>query len=500
MKTKYSLTYLLIILIAASLSLQAQERQARPDKHPFQSTLTLGVEGGATWAVTDYDRIKPNFGGRVYLDYYFPSSSISVFGLRGFVSGGWAGGRYPEEPQAETFKTSIKSFGGGVVYSVAIKDVLFPYVFAGASYTTFDPTDTDENELPGNAAGAYDTEEINYHADAGLRFALGDAVAMNINLGAQFSPDDNWDDINNGSTNDMMFTSSLGFSYSFFSEKDTDGDGVMDDNDQCPDTPYGVAVDNFGCPKDSDNDGVPNYKDNCPNTPVNVSVDAEGCPLDDDNDGVPNYEDKCPNTQPNMAVNEQGCPDTDNDGVADNLDKCPKTPERAKVDDRGCPVDTDGDGVPDYLDECENTPKGVEVDEKGCDTTPEVVIMEKYKEITLSGDTNFEFNKAKLLPSAYEVLEPVLETMRKHTEARWTVEGHTDAVGNESYNEKLSRERAEAVVGYFTSRGIDRNRFEIKAMGETDPIASNDNPEGRAMNRRVEIKLIESGSVLDSNK
>ena len=192
-----------------------------------------------------------------------------------------------------------------------------------------------------------------------------------------------------------------------------------------------------------------------------------------------------------MTVNEYGCPDTDNDGVADNLDKCPDTPANAPVDANGCPLDSDNDGVPDYMDECENTPKGQEVDEKGCAVEKQVIIKEEIKQFTLSGDTNFEFNKSALLPHAHAALDPVIKTMKEFPESRWRIEGHTDAVGSDSYNMKLSQQRAESVVNYLAGQGIDRARLEIVPMGESSPIATNDTQEGRAMNRRVEIKLIE---------
>jgi len=89
--------------------------------------------------------------------------------------------------------------------------------------------------------------------------------------------------------------------------KDSDGDGVTDDLDQCPDTPKGVKVDAKGCPLDSDGDGVPDYLDQCPDTPKGVKVDAKGCPLDSDGDGVPDYLDKCPGTPKGIIVDEKGC-------------------------------------------------------------------------------------------------------------------------------------------------------------------------------------------------
>ncbi|MCK0715903.1 OmpA family protein [Chromohalobacter sarecensis] len=91
-------------------------------------------------------------------------------------------------------------------------------------------------------------------------------------------------------------------------EVDSDGDGVPDDRDQCPNTPAGVAVDAQGCPLDSDGDGVPDYKDECPGTPAGVDVNAKGCPLDSDDDGVPDYQDQCPDTPAGEEVNALGCP------------------------------------------------------------------------------------------------------------------------------------------------------------------------------------------------
>ena len=94
-------------------------------------------------------------------------------------------------------------------------------------------------------------------------------------------------------------------------------------------------------PRDTDGDGVYDHLDKCPNTPRGTKVDAVGCPVDID-------------------------ADSDGDGVPDSKDKCPGTPRGATVDWKGCPVDSDGDGVPDHKDDCPDTPKGVPVDKFGC--------------------------------------------------------------------------------------------------------------------------------------
>lgn len=148
---------------------------------------------------------------------------------------------------------------------------------------------------------------------------------------------------------------------------DSDGDGVPDYLDQCPNTRRGLRVEGNGCPPDGDKDGVPDELDACSGTPAGVKVNDKGCALDADGDGVADYLDKCPNTPNGVRVDAQGCPtDADGDGVADHLDKCPDTPKGVGVDSQGCALDADGDGVVDSMDKCPNTPKGAPVDKTGC--------------------------------------------------------------------------------------------------------------------------------------
>jgi len=152
---------------------------------------------------------------------------------------------------------------------------------------------------------------------------------------------------------------------------DSDGDKVFDGIDKCPNTPAGATVDATGCPLDSDKDGVPDGIDKCPDTPAGATVDATGCPTDSDKDGVPDGLDKCPNTPAGATVDATGCPsDADKDGVPDGIDQCPATPVGAVVDAKGCPLDTDGDGVPDGIDKCPTTPPGTKVDATGCPLAP----------------------------------------------------------------------------------------------------------------------------------
>ena len=231
---------------------------------------------------------------------------------------------------------------------------------------------------------------------------------------------------------------------------------------------------------DSDGDGVPDSLDKCPNTPMSMTVDANGCPLDSDGDHITDSLDKCPNTPKGVAVDARGCPiDTDGDGVPDSLDKCPNTPKGVTVDKNGCPLDADGDGVPDHRDKCPNTPKGSKVDANGCPPVGEELLI-------ISG-INFAFNSSVLDKDSHVLLERAVENLKRNPQMNVLIEGHTDSVGPEDYNMWLSLQRAKAVEGYIVSRGIAEERMDIKGLGESDPLASNDTPEGRAENRRVEF-------------
>lgn len=135
----------------------------------------------------------------------------------------------------------------------------------------------------------------------------------------------------------------VGYIYRLSKQKDSDGDGIPDALDECPNEP-GPRTTN-GCP-DRDGDGVPDKDDRCPDQPGPAAT--QGCP-DTDGDGFPDHLDECP-TIPGTL---QGCPDSDGDGIPDKDDQCPDEPGPAAT--KGCP-DRDGDGVPDRFDDCPDEP------------------------------------------------------------------------------------------------------------------------------------------------
>jgi len=264
-------------------------------------------------------------------------------------------------------------------------------------------------------------------------------------------------------------------------ELDGDKDGVVDRLDKCPTTPPGRVVNAQGCELDGDRDGVVDALDTCPTTPAGRAVNAQGCELDSDGDGVFDALDKCPTTPPGRVVNAQGCElDSDGDGVVDALDKCPTTPAGRTVDAKGCEMDGDGDGILDNVDQCPTTPAGDRVDSKGC-SLPAV--------FNLIG-VNFDTAKDTLRPEASVILDEAVAILKRYPGLKVEIAGHTDSAGSDDANQKLSQQRATAVMNYFIDKGVEAGRMSAKGYGEVLPIADNAAATGRSKNRRVELRSL----------
>lgn len=260
-----------------------------------------------------------------------------------------------------------------------------------------------------------------------------------------------------------------------FGGTDTDGDGIFDKDDACPDV-AGLKAFN-GCP-DTDGDGIEDSKDACPNEAGLAQFN--GCP-DSDGDGVPDKDDKCPTVPGLKSLN--GCPDADGDGVADADDKCPDVAGPAA--NQGCPwPDRDGDGVLDKDDKCPDV-KGT-VANNGC---PEVS-EEVQKTLNAFAKTIlFDTGKSTIKSQSEKVLGDIIKILNEYPNAKFTVEGHTDSTGSAVLNQNLSDARALSVKDYLVNNGINEFRLSSKGYGKDKPIDTNNTAKGRANNRRVEINL-----------
>lgn len=366
------------------------------------------------------------------------------------------------------------------------------------------------------AGGAYiksnrmadDALAFNFTAGGGLFFRFNDRVGMEVASNINWPQNDSWDGVTGvDKYNDIAVIHSLGLIFNLKKAADTDGDGIPDKRDKCPDTPPGVTVDSKGCPFDTDGDGVPDYLDQCKNEKGTAALNGcpdrdgdgiadkddacpdvpglarfKGCP-DTDGDGIPDAEDRCPNVKGLDIF--QGCPDTDGDGVEDALDKCPDTERGIKVDANGCPADTDGDGVIDSKDKCPTTPG--DPANNGCPVIKEAV---KKRLAFAARSINFETGKATLKTTSYPMLDEIIAILNEYKDYDLRIGGHTDNVGKEESNLLLSQARVDAVKSYLTVKGqIPDSRLEAIGYGQTRPIATNKTAAGKAQNRRVELEL-----------
>ena len=229
---------------------------------------------------------------------------------------------------------------------------------------------------------------------------------------------------------------------------DVDNDGIPDDADQCPDTPGGATVNETGCEGDADGDGVVDRLDGCPDSAAGTSVDEKGC---------------------------AGVADVDNDGIPDALDQCPGTSAGTTVNETGCEPKAEG---------CRAPAPGEPINLEGCATGEAVVLK----------GVNFEVNSSRLTASAKVILNQVADSLAAQPGMKAEIGGHTDAQGSDSFNTKLSDRRAQSVKDYLIARGIDPSRLLSKGYGESQPVDSNETAEGREINRRVEMKVLEGGS------
>ena len=259
---------------------------------------------------------------------------------------------------------------------------------------------------------------------------------------------------------------------------DTDGDKIIDPKDQCP-TIAGELYMN-GCP-DRDHDSITDLEDLCPDN--YGSRVNKGCP-DTDSDGLFDFIDECPLVA--GPIENKGCPwpDSDSDGILDKEDGCPQL--AGPKENGGCPYkDSDNDGLLDKDDDCPNTPGPKS--NKGCP-----VIEKEVIEVLKTAFDNLEFEVAKdiILAGSFNSLDELAGVLMKKPSWKLEITGHTDNAGDDASNLILSKKRAEAVKTYLSSKGIDIGRFVIQYYGETKPIADNSTAEGRAKNRRVEMKVV----------
>jgi OOP family OmpA-OmpF porin len=204
--------------------------------------------------------------------------------------------------------------------------------------------------------------------------------------------------------------------------------------------------------------------------------------MDSDGDGIIDSLDACP--QVAGVVRFKGCPepDRDRDGILDEDDLCPDV--KGIVEYKGCPMpDKDQDGIADDKDKCPHM-AGSAVN-GGC---PEIATLKTWLN-WVAQNIFFETGSARLLPRSFSSLDSLANLLKNYPVLQLAIEGHTDNIGEATYNQTLSEKRAAAVMTYLTGAGITASRFHAIGYGQQQPVADNTTSEGRAKNRRVELKL-----------
>jgi len=457
-----------VTLMFAGLSSQAQD-----SNNPW--AVSFGVNGVDT-KISAVGNDSPKFIQLVNVDKNWNIlPSVSYLNVTKYVGDGFSFGLTGSVNKIDRWVTRVPNTKSTDLVTNP-GDLSYYGIDAVVKYSFMEMLKSKWLEPSAHIGGGYtffgDASAGTVNGGLGLTFWLSD----NIGLQLQSTYKHSFDDTRIANTDvpsHIQHFAGLTFK---FGGKDTDGDGIFDKDDACPEV-KGIAQFK-GCP-DTDGDGIQDSADSCPE--VAGLAEFNGCP-DTDGDGIVDSEDACVDVKGTKIM--KGCPDADGDGVADKDDKCVSV--KGPKENAGCPwPDTDGDGVADKDDKCPKV-KGT-VANNGC---PEVT-EEAMKKLNDYGKTIlFNSGKSSFQQQTFPVLQAMTAILKEYPSAKFSLEGHTDSDGKDDKNQKLSEERAAAVKNYLVENGIESSRLSSKGFGESAPIDSNKTAKGKANNRRVEVKLV----------
>lgn len=449
------------LLVLAILAVGLNNVQAQDGNNPWQ--VGFGVNAidvfptGDEESLTNFGFESGDFGSEYFNanDHWNILPSISYIAVSKYVGDGFSVGargtinKIDKLGDVAADDLSFYGIDGTIKYNILQNRVVDPFIEIGGGYTWLDEI----------GAGTL-------NGGVGVNVWFTDNIGVTLQTQYKHSFEDFLP---------RHFQHLAGIAVRF-GGTDTDGDGIYDKDDACPEV-AGLAAFN-GCP-DTDGDGIEDGKDACPNEAG--SKEMNGCP-DSDGDGIADKDDACPNEAGLAAL--AGCPDADGDGVADKDDACPN--EAGPAANKGCPwPDKDGDGVLDKDDECPEIAGTVA--NKGC---PEVTEEVQKKLNDFAKTILFDTGKSSIKATSTGVMVDIIMILNEYPNAKFTVEGHTDSVGSDKLNQTLSESRALAVKEFLIEKGINAFRLNAVGYGESKPIATNNTASGRTQNRRVEINLV----------
>jgi OmpA-OmpF porin, OOP family len=477
-------------LFTAVMMVMAMSSHAQNDNNPW--ALSFGVNAVDTRASA--------FGGKNWLDYHV-SQPFNV-------SENW------NILPSVSYLSIARSVGGN--FSVGLQGSINKI----DKFVVFDPTATNHNGAGYTVTNPGDL--MYYGIDASVKYSFMSLIkskvidpSLSLGGGYTFFGDNSFGSINPGAGLTFWFTENVGLALAStykvsqiirgyrtesgniyapnapshfqhtvgitfqFGGKDTDGDGIYDKDDACPEV-AGLKQFN-GCP-DTDGDGIIDGSDACPD--VFGLAALNGCP-DTDGDGIADKDDDC--SEVAGLASFRGCPDTDVDGIADKDDKCPTVV--GPKENGGCPIlDADKDGLADKDDDCPTV--AGPASNKGC---PEVTTEAIDNLNVQTRAVYFDSGKSTFKKDGTSGrLDAIKEILKNYPNAKFSVEGHTDSDGSNEYNQQLSEDRANAVKNALVEKGVNEDNLTTAGFGETTPVATNKTAAGKAKNRRTEVKFVGS--------
>ena len=451
-------------------------QNASTDNSFLSQNFIVSVEGGISYGFSDYK--SSSLGGSVHgsIEYYPIIIQDGRLGIK-FFGGGQQlnfsdprqtmysqdGQRTVESP----IYTDIVQLGMGLTFGYAISDNVITAISIGSAYTNFSPKNSAGKPLLYNSQEKYNKGILVFALEGNLKVKISERFSFNSVIGYYPTSTDYLEDVAASKNNDTYLSALVGFSYAFSGNFDSDGDGIYNQNDLCPD-------------EKEDIDGF---------------EDEDGCPdLDNDKDGIPDKDDKCLNIAEDRDGFQDldGCPDPDNDmdGILDINDRCPDEAEDFDnfQDEDGCPdLDNDNDGIPDLKDKCPDEAETINnfQDEDGCpDVAPD---QEMIYQFNLRGEDTFINSSSNLNEPVKSVLSEIATYIKSQIGSKWRIEGHMDSQGSVYSIKKISYDRAKAVYDYLVLLGVSPYQLEVYGLGDSFPIGNNNTYEGRNANRRIMI-------------
>ncbi|MFN3195041.1 MAG: OmpA family protein [Chlorobiota bacterium] len=533
--TKQKIYTILLLFIVSSLS---YSQSFVKDGIYADGRLEVGATGQFTKYFGEFTDNNVGYGGGFITKYFIPSLpeiSVGAKASYGYLVydrryknrlGTDFYRQFPKEYFIDADKISYERETDITTVDFFINFNLFPrsqinyYLFVGYSVLSFQNEDIENSPLdPGGDRIHYrdfkDQDEFDFHLVGGM--GIDFFLTRNVSLGAWASYRllntdmlDGYAQIPpNGSTtnNDGIAESGLKLSYYLFNDNDHDSDGLTNEQEAALGTnPYKSDTDGDGIadnleinlynsdPKlaDSDGDGMTDGEEIANSSNPNKS--------DSDGDGISDYEElMLYNSNPNEI-------DSDKDGLTDI--------EEVQKGSNPMNGDTDGDGIPDLRDKCpsvfgiklldgcpqtEALVKEIQVrDTITIQSLPDTVIIVQEIERIKKGDTykpkgiHFVTGSAEIRVESELILDDIAEWLKKNERISVEVQGHTDRVGSDAANMKLSKERAESVMFYLIKNGVSPTRLKAKGFGESMPLDTSGTEKGTAKNRRIEFKIIEN--------